>query len=88
MQVVDEKNEWLDRAMKRLLKKTYVSHDIEKVAKCSMTEVDNFGTRSVSDQSIEKRHLAAGISDVNNRRYVRQIVCQLRAFICKVERSH
>ena len=42
----------------------------------------------VGDQLVEKNDLTANIPDVDNRRYLRQIIHQLRTFIGQVECCH
>ena len=77
-----------DRAAPSLFKKLYLLHDTEEVLEHSMAEIDDSCTHVVGDQPVKKSHLAAGVTDVGNRRNVRQIVGQLRTFVGQVERCH
>jgi hypothetical protein len=53
-----------------------------------MAEIDDSRAYVVRDQSVKKSHLAAGVSDIDNRRNVRQKVGQLRTFVGQVECCH
>jgi hypothetical protein len=88
IRIDDEKNERFDGAAPSLFKKLYLLHDSEEVLERSMAEIDDSCTDVVGDQPIKKSHLAAGVTDVGNRRNVRQIVGQLRAFVGQVECCH
>jgi len=68
-----------------LIKKAYFLLDGEEFCEHSMAKIDDFCTYIVGDQPVKKSHLAAGVTDVSNRRNVRQVIGQLRAFVGQVE---
>ena len=68
-----------------LFEKAYFLRDREKVVEHSTVEINDSCTHIVGDQSVEKSHLAVGVTDVSNRRDFRQVISQLRAFVGQVE---
>jgi hypothetical protein len=72
----------------RLLEESYLSRYGEEVVKRAMAEVDYFGDEAVGDQLIEKSNLTMYIPDVDDGRYLWQIIYQLRTFIGQVECYH
>ena len=57
----------------------------EEVLEHSTVDINDPCTHVVGNQPVEKSHLAAGVTDVSNRRNVRQVIGQLRAFVGQVE---
>jgi hypothetical protein len=53
-----------------------------------MAEVDYFCDGAFGDQLVEKSDLTANIPDVDDSRYLRQIIHQLRTLIGEVECCH
>ena len=74
--------------VERLLEESYLSHYGKEVIERAMAEVDYFCDGAVGDQLVEKSNLTMNIPDVDDSRYLRQIIYQLRTFIGQVECYH
>ena len=88
IRIDDEENERLDGAAASLFEKPDLFHDGEEILEHTVAEIDDVCAVVGGNQPLEKCHLAEDVTDVGNRRELRQIIRQLRSFVGQVVCRH